>query len=120
MTRKTLIFSIVITLLFAVLAFSVAGNYVSWLSAKSIAQKANTYRFNEKVLDFTKMFITLVLKTDGGISFDNRLKLENAVRDIGDKSILSQWQKFTKAGSDQEAEQEAKSLFQLLLDKINQ
>jgi len=119
MTRKSLILLIATALLLIVLVFSVAGNFMLWLNAKSITQQVNTYRYNEKVLEFTKMFVGLVLKADGEVSFENRLALENAVRAIKDESILLQWQKFTKA-SDLEVEKEAKNLFQLLLDKINQ
>ena len=119
MTRKALILLIVTTLLVIVLVFSATGNCMLWLNAKSITQQVNTYRYNEKVLEFTKMFIALVLKADGEVSFEDRLKLENTVRAIGDESILLRWNKFVGAPNE-EVEKEAKNLFQLLLDKINQ
>lgn len=120
MTRKALIPLIITAILSLVLVLSVVGSSISWLHVKSITQKVNTYRYNEKILDFTKMFITLVLKANGEISFEDRLKLENSVRACEDQSVLSQWQEFTKAGPDQEAGKEAQNLFGLLLEKINQ
>lgn len=117
--KKTLLFSIVTVLLLVVLVFSVVGNCVLLYKARSVTEQISVYKHNDKVLNFTKMFVTLVLKSDGDVSFEDRLTLENAVRAIGDKEIFSQWQKFTKS-TDQEAGKEAKNLFGLLLAKINQ
>jgi len=119
MARKSLILLIITIILLMVLMFSAVGNCILWSNAKSLTQKVNTYRYNEGVIGFTKMFVTLVLKTDGNISFEDRLALENAVRGTKDNDIFLQWQKFTKA-PDQEVGGEVKNLLQLLLEKINQ
>lgn len=120
MTKRLLILLIIMALLFITLAFCAAGSCVSWLSARAAIHQANNFKYNGKVLDFTKMYVDLVLKTDGKISFDDRLRLENAVRATNDESIIDQWKKFTEATSGQEAGKEAKTLLQLLLNKINQ
>lgn len=73
---------------------------------------------NEKVLSFTKFFVSKVLDGASEITFDDRLQMENDVRDIKDEEIFSQWQKFTGAKTDQEVQHEVSALFILLLNKI--
>lgn len=79
------------------------------LSAKDI---------NVKVLDFTKLFIDRVLKAEGEISFDTRLQLENAVREIGDQTILGAWQKFVESENEVQAQNAVKDLLDALVKKI--
>jgi hypothetical protein len=69
-------------------------------------------------LDFTKLFIAKVLKADGEVSFDDRLQLENSVRDINDKTIFDQWQKLINAKTALDAQIEVKNLLEMLVDKI--
>jgi len=73
---------------------------------------------NEKVLNFTKFFIEKVLKAEGEVDFETRLKLENAVRDLDDEEILAQWQRFVDSESESEAQKEVKNLLELLVTKI--
>lgn len=77
-----------------------------------------TQKTNQKVLDFTNLFIKEVLKADTEINFDTRLKLETAVRGLSDESILSQWQKFTDSKTESEAQREVKNLLEMLIGKI--
>ncbi len=73
---------------------------------------------NEKVLDFTKLFIEKVLKAETEVDFETRLKLENAVRNLGDEEILTQWQKFTESKTEAEAQEEVKNLLEMLLEML--
>ncbi len=73
---------------------------------------------NEKVLDFTKLFIEKVLKAEEEVNFETRLKLENAVRDLKDEEILAQWQKFTESKTEVQAQNEVKNLLEILVNKI--
>ena len=73
---------------------------------------------NEKVLDFTKLFIAKVLKAETEVDFETRLKLENAVRDLNDEEILTQWQKFANSKIEAEAQANVKKLLEILADKI--
>ena len=104
----------------------IAGNvilgvrYFSW--SREISQvKASleTYKTNEKVLNFAELFITKVLKAEGEVDFDTRLKLENAVRDLEDEQILAKWQKFTDSESEADAQTAVKDLLELLVKKVN-
>ncbi len=75
-------------------------------------------QINEKILNFTDLFIKKVLKAENEIDFETRLQLENAVRDINDEEILSQWQKFTESENETKAQNEVKNLLELLVLKI--
>ena len=77
-----------------------------------------TQTTNEKVLEFTKLFIKEVLKAEAEVNFDTRLKLENAVRNLGDEEILNQWQKFTESKTEAGAQEEVKNLLEMLVSKI--
>ena len=77
-----------------------------------------TQTTNEKVLEFTKLFIKEVLKVETEVNFDTRLKLENAVRNLGDEEILNQWQKFTESKTEAGAQEEVKNLLEMLVSKI--
>lgn len=77
-----------------------------------------TQKTNEKVLDFTKLFVEKVLKADTEIDFETRLKLENAVRNLNDEEILGQWQKFTESKTETEAQETVKNLLEILVGKI--
>lgn len=77
-----------------------------------------TQKTNEKVLDFTKLFIEKVLKAETEIDFETRLKLENAVRNLEDKEILAQWQKFVESKTEAGAQEEVKNLLEMLVNKV--
>lgn len=95
------------------------GNY--FLERKDLikAQKnIEQDQINKKVIVFGNLFIEKVLKSEKDVSFDDRLALETAVRDLNDQEILSQWQKFTEAKVKEDAQKEVKNLLGLLLNKI--
>ena len=69
-------------------------------------------------MNFTKLFITQVLRADGEVDFETRLKLENAVRELNDQNILAQWQKFVESETEEEAQEEVKNLLGMLVNKI--
>ena len=77
-----------------------------------------TQTTNEKVLEFSKLFIKEVLKAETEVNFDTRLKLENAVKNLGDEAILNQWQKFTESKTEVQAQKEVKNLLEMLMNKI--
>src|SRR3989338_10134249 len=73
---------------------------------------------NEKVLEFSKLFIKEVLKAETEVNFDTRLKLETAVRNLGDEEILNQWQKFVDSKTESRAQEEVKYLLEILVNKV--
>jgi len=102
-----------------------AGNYFFATKYYSVQKELNqtqavlqNQKTNEKVLDFTKLFIEKVLKANTEIDFETRLQLENTVRNLEDKEILSQWQKFIKSKTEAEVQEEVKNLLEMLVGKI--
>lgn len=73
---------------------------------------------SSKIKEFNKLFVSEVLNASGEISFETRLKLENSVRDLKDEEILAQWQKFTESKTEEEAQNEVKTLLGLLASKL--
>jgi hypothetical protein len=119
---------IAISNLFWIIAILIllAGNvflgvkYISLVKELRQTQTAlQTQTTNEKVLEFTKLFIKEVLKAETEVNFDTRLKLETAVRNLGDEEILNQWQKFVDSKTETEAQEEVKNLLEMLINKIS-
>lgn len=115
--KESIPFLIIVILAAAVLVLT--GQY--YITRQNLINSENTvktFQYDQKVLNFTKLFITKVLKADGQVSFDDRLALENSVRNINDKIIFDQWQKFINAKTSLEAQIEVKNLLELLVNKI--
>jgi hypothetical protein len=104
-----------------------AGNIVlGWLyfnARNELAQAKNAIaarQTNEKIADFAGLVVDKVLKAQGEVSFDDRLKLENAVRDTKDAELLAQWNKFTASQNETDAQNEMKNLISLLVVKMRE
>src|SRR3989344_4787023 len=84
--------------LIVVMALSVAGNVLLGASLASVTKKNQQLQslehLNDSVLNFANLFISKVLRAEGEVSFEDRLQLENAVRDTKDKDIYDTWQRF--------------------------
>ena len=115
--QRRLVFA-VISILFSGCVLLGTQLYVSSTELKIKTMTLMDYQTNEKVLEFTDLFIKKVLQSKGEVSFEDRLKLENAVREIGDENILNQWQKFTDSQNDDQAQEECKTLIAMLIGKI--
>ena len=125
MTNQKTILIILSIVIFVLLASNVFLG-MKFISAQKDFQRIesaletqeNQTRFNEKNLEFTKLFISKVLKAESEVDFETRLTLENAVRNLEDEQILSQWQKFVDSKTDDEAQIEVKNLLEILISKI--
>ena len=111
--------------LILVIMILLAGNIFFWLKYSATQQELEktketlaVQKTNEKILDFTKLFIEKVLKAEEEINFEDRLKLENAIRNLNDEEILAQWNKFLASKDEMEAQREVKNLLELLINKI--
>jgi len=115
--KTTLILIIVLILLAANVFLGV--KHISLVKELRQTQAAlQTQKTNEKVLGFLKLFIKEVLKAETEVNFETRLKLENAVRNLEDEEILTQWKKFTESKTEVEAQEEVKNLLEMLVNKI--
>ena len=92
--------------------------YIYYKDAQTYRALNLVYQQNEAILDFTKLFVTKVIKATTDVSFEDRLQLESAVRGTNNKEIIDQWKKFTEAGSEIQAREEVKVLLDLLINRI--
>ena len=73
---------------------------------------------NQKVIDFTSLFIKDVLQAKTAVDFNTRLSLENSVRDLDDTDIMTEWQNFTDSKTEVDAQSNVKILLGTLITKI--
>lgn len=73
---------------------------------------------NAKMLLFTQLVLDKVLGASKEVSFDDRLQLENAVRDLQDAAVLHQWETFTGSKTQEEAQGNLRALLSILVRKI--
>ncbi len=71
-----------------------------------------------KISKFMKLFIDKVLGTSGTISFEDRVKLENDVRSLGDQTIVAQWEAFVASKDSDSAQKNAVLLMSMLMNKM--
>lgn len=95
---------------------------INYFFASQELQKTNytekKIEINQKVIDFTAMFIEKVLKADSEVDFETRLSLENAVRGLKDEQVLTEWQNFVGAKTEKDAQNSVKRLLGMLVSKI--
>jgi len=117
MNKSKIVFILILVLLAGNLFLGI--KYFSAVKELRQTQSAfETQKTNDKILEFTKLFIEKVLKTETEVDFEMRLILENAVRNLGDGEIVSQWQKFTESKTEDEAQESVKNLLETLVNKI--
>ena len=116
--KKRMAIIVAISLLFSVIIFIATECFL--LSADLATAKSclKAQQDNSKAGFFTKLFINKVLLSTNTIGFEDRLSLENAVRDLADPEIFSQWQKFVASKDDGETQKIVGSMLKLLTDKI--
>lgn len=103
----------------------VAGNIffsIQYTEGLKQQQEDQTVRIgtNIQVSRFLKLFVDVVLNTKAGqtISYDDRVKLEDYVRQIMDVDIIKQWDKFVGSKDAQSAQENAVALMKLLTNKL--
>ena len=118
MTKQKTILIIVISVLVAGNVFSGVSYFLTQKKLQTVTEQLKHQRNNEKIINFSKLFIEKVLKAEEEVSFEDRLKLENTVRDLKDNEVLTQWEKFVASKTEAEAQQGVKDLLELLVKKI--
>ena len=67
---------------------------------------------------FMKYFIDTVLNTKESVSFEDRVKLENDIRQLHDKAIITQWEAFVGSKDSKTAQEVAVKLMSMLASKM--
>lgn len=117
MDKSKIVYIIILVLLASNLFFILRHSTIK-KELQEIKRPIEIQEINEKVLNFTKFFIEKVLRAEGEVDFETRLKLETAVRELEDEEILNQWQKFVDSETEIQAQREVKDLLELLVNKI--
>ena len=113
------LFTFLVILVLLAAAFWGVKNYIEVQREFQITKETlKVQKINENILDFAKIFINQVLRAEKEIDFETRLKLEYAVRDLGDEEILKQWDNFVNSKTESEAQEQVKDLLELLVNKI--
>ena len=110
---------IILTLIF--IAIICLASFFAWQWYKSLKEMkimSENYIENERIVNFISLFTSNMLSTEKEVSFNERLKMENAVRDIDNQEIFNQWQGFTDSSSDKEAQENARILLKLLVENL--
>ena len=84
-----------------------------------IQKRANTVTLNNNILIFTRMFVDKVIKSNGEVDFDTRLKLENSIRNINDEKILAEWKDFIDSKTEVEAQNNVRDLLSILMARLS-
>lgn len=118
MNKQKIILTAVILILAAANVFLGFSYFVGQKQLRTAGQQLKIQQNNIKIVNFTKLFIDKVLKAEKEVSFEERLVLENAVRDLNDNEVLTQWEKFTASKTETNAQEEVKNLLELLVKKF--
>ena len=82
------------------------------------AQNATQNSTHIQTARFLKEFIDIVLSTQGTISFDDRVKLESDVRQLGDPAVTNLWTTFVDSKDSKDAQTNAIKLMSVLTNKM--
>lgn len=121
MDNTKLVANILMVLLVALnIFFSI--QYVGSINTEGelIEQQAAATEKRIEVARFLKLFVEEVLGTNGVVTFEARIQLENDVRQLGDKQIIEQWESLVDASDGEEAQKRALLLLSLLSNKMIQ
>ncbi len=108
----------IVAVLLAFIIFLCAQYYLQVQELQLLKKELQYEQVNQKITGFLNLFIAKVLKAEGEVSFEDRLKLENTIRDLNDRELLRLWEKFTQAQTVYEIQQSVKDLLQALVQKI--
>ena len=116
--KRSVAFAVVIVLLLGANAYTLARLFGVQRELIATTALAGKKTVNDKTLAFLKLFIEKVLKADGEVSFEDRLHLENTVRDLKDNQVLASWNTFVESKTEKDAQEAAKRLLEVLAQKI--
>jgi len=103
------------------LALSIVANaclaFVGYKSIKKLAEQEKFQQQNAKLFLFRNLFTKNIILSNESVDFENRLKMEEAARDLNDPQIFALWQNFVKSKTSEEVNAHAKELLNVLIDK---
>ena len=114
---KTTLFSNFLLLVMLAGNIYLSIQYISNMQAEQSAKVDNT-NVRIQTSRVLKEYIDVVLNTTGTISYDNRVKLENDVRQLQNPLITKQWDAFVASTDAKVAQGNAVKLMSMLANKM--
>lgn len=74
---------------------------------------------SKEISAFLKLFVSKVIMAKDEIGFEDRLELENAVRDLNDKQIFEAWKRFVDSSGETNSQDNLKNLLRILVGRIS-
>jgi len=71
-----------------------------------------------KTAQFLKLFVDKVLGTNGTIAFEDRVKLESDIIELGDEALTKQWGVFVASADSEQAQKSAVLLMSMLSNRM--
>jgi len=108
---------LLLVLLAGNLFFSIQYIYSIKAEQVPVVDKGAQEVLHIKNSNFLKLFINKVIKTNGTVSYEDRVQLENDVRQIHNPELTTEWELFVASNKDQKkAETAAADLMLMLAD----
>jgi len=107
---------LMVLLLAGNLFFSVQYIYSIKADQAPVVDKGAQEVIHIKNANFLKLFIDKVIKANGTVSYDDRVQLENDVRQIHNPELTAQWELFVGSKDPKKAEAAATDLMLILAD----
>lgn len=85
---------------------------------KPVLEDQTNVTIQIKSARFLKAFINKVLNTQGAVSFEDRVQLENDILQIHDPVLTTSWKAFVESKTSKEAQTNAVKLMALLIDRV--
>lgn len=94
--------------------------YTQSINKENVAAEEEAIKIEARLenAQFMKLFVDSVLGTNGVISFEDRVRLENDVRALGDADLLNAWEIFVESEDSETAQKNAVRLMSLLSNKM--
>jgi hypothetical protein len=91
--------------------------YIGSIKQEALAKEDNTIE-RIQISRFLKSFIDIVINSQGTVSFEDRVKLENDIRQIRDADLIKQWESFVDSKDSKIAQSTAIKLMSMLTSKM--
>ena len=115
--KNVIIWAVLALLVFGNVMFAVS-NYFQAQEIERLEQQVAVQQTNTDIVNFLNLFIKKVLKAQGEVPFEERLQLENAIRNIDAAELLATWEHFTESQTDNQVQNGVKDLLEALVARI--
>jgi hypothetical protein len=116
--ERTRLVSNVLMLLLLIGNIFFSIQYTENIKQKDLEARTDRSEQKTKTALFLKLFVDKVINTQGTVSFEDRVKLENDIRQLGIPEIITQWETFVASADSETAQQNAVKLMSMLITQL--